>query len=250
MKKQQHNGTNIPEQDPPPPEKKKSRCLKIFLLLFVLFLLLLSGTVLSLAAAAFSHPEQISPLQLKSGDLYLQQKLIGRLYREIFRKKPRPAAVVVIKSNELESLFRLADFGLTAAKLAGKYDGIDLRQMKPEIKGTRMKMEYPLDTGFSWLFGGVLRFHFSGTPAFADKSLTVKLAQCRIGRLPVPLALAEKILKCFLDPLRESREFAAFCSVIKEVRLRQDGNLVIVYYPAKVMPVLMHRTNELKRGKL
>ena len=218
---------------------KKHKLLKIFLCLSVLIVILFAGTVYFTAAAVFSHPKQLPPAQLKMQDIKLQQKIIQRLARDVFRSRPRPTGKLTLKPEELQSLFRLIDFGLSMAKMAGRYDGMDVRSLEPEFSNGYIKMVYPLDTGYSWLFGGVLRFSFTGTPSFAGQEITVSLKDSKIGRLPLPGKFAKMVLKNLLTEFYGSKGYETFCSLIKEIKMNPDGTLVIVYYPAKLAPVLM-----------
>ena len=236
MKPQKENSEN---RETTPQVPKKHKLLKILLCLIALFVFFFAGATLYVASAVFSHPRQIPPSPLKMADLKLQQKLIQRLVKEVFRKRPRPTAELTLKPEELQSLFRLVDFGLTAAKMAGRYDGMDLRYLEPEFTNGHIRMVYPLDTGYSWLFGGVLHFRFSGTPAFTGREFVVSLKESRIGKLPMPESIAKNILQGILTEFYKSKAFEKFCAMIKEIRSREDGTVVIVYYPAKLAPVLM-----------
>ena len=235
MKIQEHS--EIPETTQQVP--KKHRLLKILLCLIILIVVLFAGMTYFVAAAIFSHPKQLPPPQLKMEDIKLQQKLVRRLAKDVFRKHPRPTGQLTLKSEELQSLFRLVDSGLTMAKMAGRYDGMDLRCLEPEFSKGHVRMFYPLDTGYSWLFGGILRFSFSGTPAFKEKKITVALHNSRIGKLPLPEKFAKIILQNLLTEFYESKSFNTFCSIFKEIKMNTDGTLVIVYYPAKLAPVLI-----------
>ncbi len=235
MKTEEYSG--ISEATPQVP--KKHKLLKIFLCLSVLFVILFAGTVYFTAAAVFSHPKQLPPSQLKMQDIKLQQKIIQRLARDVFRSRPRPTGKLTLKPEELQSLFRLIDFGLSMAKMAGRYDGMDVRSLEPEFSNGYIKMVYPLDTGYSWLFGGVLRFSFTGTPSFAGQEITVSLKDSKIGRLPLPGKFAKMVLQNLLTEFYESKGYETFRSLIKEIKMNTDGTLVIIYYPAKLAPVLM-----------
>ena len=235
MKTQENSEISETTQQVP----KKHRLLKILLCLIILLVFLFAGTTCFVAAAIFSHPKQLPPPQLKMQDIKLQQKIIQRLARDVFRSRPRPTGKLTLKPEELQSLFRLIDFGLTMAKMTGKYDGMDVRSLEPEFSNGYIKMVYPLDTGYSWLFGGVLRFSFTGTPSFAGQEITVSLKDSKIGRLPLPGKFAKMVLKNLLTEFYESKGYETFRSLIKEIKMNTDGTLVIIYYPAKLAPVLM-----------
>ena len=218
---------------------KKHRLLKILLCLIILLVFLFAGTTCFVTAAIFSHPKQLPPPQLKMQDIKLQQKIIQRIAKDVFRSRPRPTGKLTLKPEELQSLFRLIDFGLSMAKMTGKYDGMDVRYLEPEFTKGHVRMVYPLDTGNTWLFGGVLRFSFTGTPSFAGQEITVSLKDSKIGKLPLPEKFAKIILLNLLSEFYKSKGYETFCSLIKEIKMNPDGTLVIVYYPAKLAPVLM-----------
>ena len=235
MKTQENSEISETTQQVP----KKHRLLKILLCLIILLVFLFAGTTCFVTAAIFSHPKQLPPPQLKMQDIKLQQKIIQRIAKDVFRSRPRPTGKLTLKPEELQSLFRLIDFGLSMAKMTGKYDGMDVRYLEPEFTKGHVRMVYPLDTGNTWLFGGVLRFSFTGTPSFAGQEITVSLKDSKIGRLPLPGKFAKMVLKNLLTEFYESKGYETFCSLIKEIKMNPDGTLVIVYYPAKLAPVLM-----------
>lgn len=235
MKTEEYSGISETTQQVP----KKHKKLKIFLCLSVLIVILFAGTVYFTAAAVFSHPKQLPPAQLKMQDIKLQQNIIQRIAKDVFRSRPRPTGKLTLKPEELQSLFRLLDFGLSMAKMAGRYDGMDVRSLEPEFSNGYIKMVYPLDTGYSWLFGGVLRLGLTGIPSFAGKEITITLKDSKIGRLPLPGKFAKMILQNLLTEFYGSKGYEMLRSLIKEIKMNTDGTLVIVYYPAKLAPVLM-----------
>ena len=177
MKNEQNNA--IPSSEAPAPKPGKGRLLKILLCLFIFAVILFAGTAVCPAGLAFSGSKQIPLQPLQPQDFKFQQRLIQRLYKEFFRKKPQRTARLKISSAELPTLLRLVDFGLETAKLAGKYKGISLRELEPEITKDKIKIVYAVDTGYQWLFGGVLRIKFSGTLFSTDHHIlafTVNIA--------------------------------------------------------------------------
>ena len=236
MKNEQNN--TVPSSEAAAPGAGKGRLPKILLCLFIFAIILFAGTAVCLAGLAFSEPKQIPLQPLQPQDFKLQQRIIQRLYKEFFRKTPQQTAHLKIRSAELPSLLRLLDFGLETAKLAGKYKGISLRELEPEITKGKIKIVYAVDTGYKWLFGGVLRFKFSGTSAFADKELKISLSECHIGQIPVPAKVARQILNGFLTEMKTSGEFEKFCILVKEIQFTTKGDLVITYSPAKLALVL------------
>lgn len=236
MKNEQNN--EVSSSEAAAPKTGKGRLLKILLCLFISVVILFAGTAVCLAGLAFSGPKQIPLQPLQPQDFKFQQRLIQRLYKEFFRKKPQRTARLKIRSAELPSLLRLLDFGLETAKLAGKYKGISLRELEPEITKDKIKIVYAVDTGYQWLFGGVLRIKFSGTSAFVDKELKISLSECHIGKIPVPEKIARQILDGLLSDMKSSGEFEKFCILVKEVKFSPQGDLVITYSPAKLALVL------------
>lgn len=223
---------------PAAPEKKRS-WLKIVILLCLLFAVLIFSGAAGLAAAAFSPKKHIPLEPLKNEDLILQQKLVKRLSREVLRRRPKKESTLVLKTTELRSLLRLIDFGLAAAKIAGKYDGMELRYFEPEFSANRIRAIYPLDTGHTWLFGGVLRWQLSVTPDFSDKRVNLDIHDCRLGVIPLPKTMVEEFLLKILDRLYRSKDYEQFCSMVRKIYMKTDGSLVVIYRPAKLLPLLM-----------
>ena len=214
--------------------QKKSRRWKIVLFASLLFFVISSGVLTFFASVIFSERKQIPVRPLTGREFRLQQKIMRRLAREAFRTPVGFSSQMVFKSNEVQSLFNLADFGLTAAKLAGKYRGINLRDLEPVFGNGEISLVYPIDTGRSWLFGGVLRLKITGTPCFSDRKLQFELRECRIGNLPLPRKKAQKILNQLLLEIHKSKDFIRFSDVVKEIKANPDGSWAVTYYPAKL----------------
>jgi hypothetical protein len=161
-----------------------------------------------------------------------------RLAREAFRNPYNAPSQMRFKSKEIKSLFNLADFGLTAAKLAGKYSGIDLRTLEPVFGNGEMTIVYHFDTERAWLFGGVLRLKMTIVPCFADKKLQIEVRECRLGKLPLPQKQVQKILDPLLAEVQKSKDFIRFSDVVKEIKPNPDGSWVVTYYPAQLSKYL------------
>lgn len=240
MKNQENTPvTELPAAETPQSEHAGRGCLKIFLILSAVFVLLFLGGSVALSAAAFSEHKVLPLAPLSRQDLKLQQKLIKRLSREVFSKRAMKESRLVLKTSELQSLFRLVDYGFSVAKLAGKYRGIEPRYFEPVFSQGHIQVIYPQDTGYRWLFGGVLRWSVSATPEFNNKIVAVKVHDCRLGGLPLPKGLFEQFLSQLLNELYSSEDYAFFCSMVKKIYMNPDGSLVVVYYPAKLLPLLM-----------
>ncbi|MBQ7208477.1 MAG: hypothetical protein IJS01_11830 [Lentisphaeria bacterium] len=199
----------------------------------------LAALLVCLSAAVFSGLETVPFRPPTEEDLYLQQRLVRRLMNEVFRKKPKMESQIVLTEQEVESLFRLADCGLTAAKRAGRYPGPLPRTFRPVFRKGRLRLVCPFDTGCRLLFGGVLKIRLSVTPELDDTRLVLTLHSCRAGMIPLPASAAEKILDQLADTVRTSEEYALFCGIVKKVSMTKEGNVLIVYRPARVLPLLL-----------
>ena len=198
-----------------------------------------AAVLVCLSAAVFSGLETVPFRPPNGDDLYLQQRLIRRLMNEVFRKKPKMESQIVLTEQEVESLFRLADCGLTAAKQAGRYPGPLPRTFRPVFRKGRLHLVCPFDTGCRLLFGGVLKLRLSVTPELDDTRLALMLHSCRAGAIPLPASAAEKILDRLADTVRTSEEYALFCGIVKKISMTKEGNVLIVYRPARVLPLLL-----------
>lgn len=235
---------NTPQPELPAAEIQKSGhagrgCLKFFLIFTAVFVMLFLGGIAALSAAAFSESKTLPLEPLSKQDLKLQQKLIRRLSREVFSKRATKESRLVLKTSEIQSLFRLVDYGFSVAKLAGKYQGIEPRYFEPVFSQGHIQAIYPLDTGYRWLFGGVLRWRVSATPEFSNKMVALKVHDCRLGIIPLPKNLFEQFLLKLLSELYTSKDYALFCDMVKRIYMNTDGSLVVIYYPAKLLPLLL-----------
>ncbi|MBR7104050.1 MAG: hypothetical protein IKC65_03825 [Lentisphaeria bacterium] len=231
------------EENTVQPSPRPSRRLQwvLWSVLAVILLILTGATVLT--ASVFSSRKHLPLQPLTAEDLRLQQKLIRQLSVETFkRQERRKEAVLVLKTSELESLFRLIDYGFSAAKLAGRYDGPEPRYFEPVFGRGHIQAVYPLNTGFEWLFGGVMRWQVTATPRFENNMLSVKIHNCRLGIVPLPRSLSEKIMFKILARLHSSREYKYFCKIFKKIHLQRDGSLVVIYSPKRLLALLTYQT--------
>lgn len=199
----------------------------------------LAAVLAGLSAAVFSGLETFPFRPPTEDDLYLQQRLIRRLTGEVFRRKPKQESQIVLTEQEVDSLFNLADCGLTAAKKAGRYPGPLPRTFRPVFRKGRLHLVCPFDTGCRLLFGGVLKLRLSVTADLDDARLVLTLHSCRAGALPLPASVAEKILDRLADDVRSSEEYALFCGIVKKISMTKEGTVLIVYRPARVLPLLL-----------
>ena len=227
--------SGVQEEQSVSPRKRRR---KFLLIVFFFLLLLLGFFVFGTAAAIFTNRKSLPLQPLRHEDLILQQKLIRRISREVFSSRPRKESQLVLSAKEIESLFRLIDYGCSAAKLAGKYKGLEPRYFEPVFFPDRVQAIYPLDTGYRWLFGGVMRWEITATPKFDNNMLTVNIHDCRLGIIPLPGGLVEKFLLSALRQWYTSSNYKLFCNLIKKVYMKGDGSLVVIYHPAKLLPLL------------
>lgn len=229
--------TPLPEETPEAaPDRRRKNVFRLLLLpLLFLFLLLAGGAVLT-AFLLFSPPKKLPLEPLTKEDLLLQQRLLRRLSRESFRRKAKnKEAVLVLSPAEIKSLVRLIDYGFAAARLAGRYTGPELRYFEPDFGKGRLRAVYPLNTGYRWLFGGVLRWEITATPHWENNKLTAVVHNCRIGRIPLPRSVAQKLMHRLLAGVHRSREYGVFCKVIRKLYIKKDGSLAVVYSPRRLL---------------
>ena len=231
------NAGNLPEN---PPRRKRRILLYLLLFAGILLLLIAAGAVFA-ASAVFDPAREYPVAVLNAEDLRLQQQLINRVTRELFRRKPSKESTIVLSHAEVKSLLRLLDFGTSAAKVSGFYNGMELRYFELDFDGNDLQGVYPYDTGCGWFFGGVAHVSVAGKPDFDGERFRFKLRDCRVGAIQLPMPLAEKILAFQLEKLHQSRFYARFCELIKKVSIRENGSIAVTYNPAKLLPLLTYR---------
>ena len=209
----------------------------VIVLLFSLTVAALAAVML--CAAVFSSPETIPFVPPEMEDLYLQQRLVRRLTDEVFRRQPKRESQIVLTEKEVNSLFRLADCGLSGAKLAGRYSGPLPRTFRPVFRNGRLHVVCPIDTNLRVLFGGVLKISAALTPDFEDTRLRVTVHDCRAGALPLSAAWAEKFLLDAAQEMQDAGVYAAFCGVVKKASVTKEGNVILVYSPAQFLPLML-----------
>ena len=209
----------------------------VIVLLFSLTVAVLAAVML--CAAVFSPPETVPFAPPEMEDLYLQQRLVRRLTDEVFRRNPKRESQIVLTEREVNSLFRLADCGLSGAKRAGRYSGPLPRTFRPVFRDGRLHVVCPVDTNLRVLFGGVLRIGASLTPDFEDARFRVTVHECRAGALPLSSILAEKFLLDAAQEMQNAGVYAAFCGVVKKASVTKEGNVILVYSPAQFLPLIL-----------
>ncbi len=197
------------------------------------------AVLLTLVALLFSAPAQ-PPAELLTGDdISLQMKLVRRLSRELFSERPVEYSAIEFSGSEVESLLRLGDFASQVAVNSGRYRGLPLRcyELDCDLESGRVAGVLPLDTGWRWLFGGVIRVEVSGIFEKEDDLIDIDVNSLRIGRLPAPAWLGEWIAGRLLEQWRRRRSFADFNQAVRELRI-EPGKLVLVYRPAALSRLL------------
>lgn len=211
--------------------------------------LILFGLVamLTVAALLFGRGPEFPVEPLRSEDYALAGKLTARLLAEIRAGRPEESELV-LSPADIGSILRIADNGVSIqalAKGAKTPGGSRTRAHDVRFENGRFEILVPVETGLTWLWGGVIMIDTSARPEKDEDKLLLDLSRVRAGSLPVPRFLVENTRRQSLDGIKERKEYREFDRCVKSIRVDDDCNLRIVYRPAEIDKLLPEETRRL-----
>lgn len=197
---------------------------------------------LVLLALLFSPAPKPRPLVPGPEDFAVQNRIIGRVIREVAQKNPPAESTVVLSPAEFASLLRVADGSFAVGQaISGKQKTLPPRYYAPKLIGRQIDLVVPVDTGSGWLFGGWVIAELSVAVEKDEDELDVKILSCRVGKYRLSPEFASEVADNVIEQLRQDPNYQLFDRVVKSVKINDDGNLVITYRPKEALKVLLGR---------
>ena len=224
------------------PEKKKRSRLRRWMTVLVIFAVLVA--MLLTAAALLLSPPPAPMGEFSAEDAELQQRILSKVYNEVFNRRPPVEAEIRFTPDEMNSLLRCTVFGVSTAEQFGAINRTYAKMIRSGYYVYRpgvFTVEIPIARTAPWLFGGVAVLRLEGFPAKYDGKFDLTLQSCRIGKFPLPAGEVES---------RANREFAkhlkradmlCFDRAIKSIEAQPDGTVVVVYRPPELLRLLVNR---------
>lgn len=209
-------------------------------------LLLLLGGALLFAAHLFGRGPEFPVEPLRPADYALAGKLTARLLNEI-RAGKSGESELALSPAEVASILRIADNGASVQAML-KGGGSGANKTKPHdvrFENGRFEILVPVQTGLTWLWGGIIMVDLSVRPEKDDDKLSLDISRMRAGSFAVPGFLVEKTRRQSLDGIRDRREYREFDRCVKSVRVDDSGNFRIVYRPAEIDKLLPEETRRM-----
>ena len=226
---------------------KKRKRLRIAVGVAAGVLLLLLGAALIFAANLFGRGPEFPVEPLRTEDYALAGKLTMRLLNEIRTGRPEESELV-LSPAEIASLLRIAGNGASIQSMLKGRGNSGANRTRPHdirFKDGRFEILVPVETGFTWLWGGVIMIDMSVRPEKDDDRLALDISRMRAGSLAVPRFLVEKARRRSLDGIRQRREYREFDRCVKSIRVDDANNLRIVYRPAEIDNLLPEETRRI-----
>ncbi len=201
------------------------------------FLILVVACLIFGASLVFSPMPEIPPMPLRLEDAPLHGRLIYRLGRELFRGKPVESELI-LTPEEVAALIRLTDNGFVLTSCFIRESGLAPRYYEVKYEERQFKFVVPWDSGWTFLFGGVIRFYVEATIRKEGDEISLTPYKFRAGRVGLPPQWASLYTSYYLESLQEDDLFILFNSAVRSVFDDDNGNLHIIYRPAVFRSVL------------
>ena len=76
------------------------------------------------------------------------------------------------------------------------------------------------------------------TPKIRDGELKIKVNECSLGRINIPVDLAEKMLQKLIETQMQNDDFKSRMKMFKNVHAEGENDLVIILDPIPVAEIL------------
>lgn len=234
--------TPAESNDSAPEKKKRSRLRKWMIVLGIAAVL---AVMLPIVAASILLSPPPAPMeQFSAEDAELQQRIIMKVYNEVFNRRPPVEAEIRFTPDEMNSLLRCMVFGVSTAEQFGAIKPFYAKMIRSGHYVYRpgvFTVEIPIVRTAPWLFGGAAVLRLEGFPTKYDGRFDLTLQSCHIGKFPLPPGEVES---------RANREFAkhlkradmlCFDRAVKSFEAQPDGTVVVVYRPPELLRLLVNR---------
>jgi hypothetical protein len=218
--------------------KNKKFWLKLFIFssaFFVFSFLALLGSICFFLSLIFSSEVKYSKQLLTNEDLTYQQKMIGKISRQVWKRKVGVQKLTISK-NEVYSILRTVNF-LVAKEKQGVFviDALNLQFPKPET----IEFTLTIDTKQSKLFGGFVYLRVTCSPKYVNGKLTLNIQKMVAGKVVLPQWVNAKVEAKILAEISKNKQFQSYAKVFPEISLLKNNDVFIKYYPVELLTLMM-----------
>ena len=218
------------EEQPP---RKKGKKLLLWSILAVILLIFI-GVPFTLVMLIFAPWQEVPVAVPDVKDFSNQYKLMRKINKEFSkREKISQRAVLKFTPEDLNSLFKfLGNQKPGKAPLPIRYYKLNCS------KEGVFSAEFPFNTRQTWLRGGTIYLRVSFTLSKkAGEDFQCKILSLKATRLNLGSSTAQRVLEKIVDENKSSREMKLLNAIIESCSF-EDGKMVIVYNPQKILQTL------------
>lgn len=205
----------------------------------------LTAAVLLVAAAAVLLSPPPAPMApFSAEDAQLQQRILSKVYGEVFNRRPPVEAQLRLTPDEMNSLLRCMVFTVSAAEQFGAVKPAEAEAVRSghyTYRPGNFTVEIPIARVPAWFFGGAAVLRLEGFPAKYEGKFDIALKSCRIGRLPLPAGEVERLVNRELAKELRRDDMLCFDRAVKSFEAQSDGSVIVIYRPPELLRLLVGR---------
>ena len=218
------------------PKNRKFRLKPIPTALAAMAILVL--IVLILAALLFSSPPKYQYRLPEIQDYIVQSRVISAIGKSVSRKKLESECKLILAPEEVNSLWRCAEFADLLVRPDRRNNSPKLRDFHMIYDNGVWYGEFPFDTENRWCFGGVILLRFACRVEIIDHDLQVTVISVRAGAIPIPAAWCKHYVDDMLFRLTAKPEYQQLISAIISFQADRTGDLVCRYIPSRLQAIV------------
>jgi len=203
---------------------------------------LTAAALLTVAAAILLSPPPAPMEAFSAEDAQLQQRILSKVYGEVFNRRPPVEAQLRLTPDEMNSVLRCMVFTVSAAEQFGAVDPALAKMVRSghyTYRAGNFTVELPVARLAPWLFGGTAVLRLEGFPAKYEGKFDLMLQSCRIGKFSLPAGEVERrVNREFAEQLRRE-DMLCFDRAVKTFEAQPDGSVIVVYRPPELLRLLV-----------
>lgn len=213
----------------------------------ILFILaaIIVGLILIILLLLFSSKSSYDVPELTNQDYLFQANFIKQEVVSIYKSKPHQLREIVLRPTEVNSILRLVANGHNIKAI------FDVKEVKKGasrknswqviFRGGEFEIYHSPKVAHKLLFGGHIPVYVCGIPHFYNNRLAFDATKVQLGRLPFSENWTDQIIEKGIKERTSSREFQAFCDIVKSLEVTPDGDVILIYRPNEVFRYLFKR---------
>lgn len=210
---------------------KKSK-IRIGLFLFVSLPAIMLIAVLILVSLITGKPASY-PLPLLSAEaMSTQWNVFQRIYPEIIKETPPEQAELELTAQEVAHLLAIARNAHALSHTMSPTE-IDPLSYRIEYRDHRFLLNY------SYRYGSMnFNFYAEAVPDFGKDGITIKPSAFKVCKLRLPQSILTSSTEAAIRKLKNNDDYKRLAAIIVSAEVMENGNLKIVYRPAKLAKFL------------